>query len=396
MGLGGIVNSVVNRAREVVHRAENTFRNTTGAAERHLPTIRQFDDAARNMTSRRLGNDPVSDITRTAFRTAKNQVAPLTNPVSGGVLDDIGDFGRGLLDRGRRFVGGARNFAENGLNRAIDAGRTFVNSKVESIIGFGRSVVEGVGQTLSGFGQILNPAPLDKLFRGDFSGAWNDFKNNFDNGIKDVAGGFVKSTVQAVVDSFVVELNGTISAVQTLVGLEPPSRALNEREISELRKVYGDSIDYSQIRLKEGHLGIANGLAPHTVGNTIYIPEGWIKSDDPNRAANRNKLLVHESAHIWQYQNGGTDYIGESLWNQAAGAISGGSRDAAYEFDQPVKDGKSWAELNPEQQAHLLDQAYKAGIFDDPNARFLLDDGTDITDYARNAVNEVRNGRGAP
>ena len=388
MGLGSIVSSVVNKAVEIAKPVVNTVRDTVRTAERIAPTVSQFNSVAQNITGRLLGNDPVSDITRTAVRTAQNLVAPAANAVTRSVLDDIGDFGRGFLD-------GFRETAGNIINRTVDAGRTLFNSTVEGLTGFGRSVFEGAGQFLSGVGQVLNPGPLDNLLRGDFSGAWNEFKNNAAGGFQDIGGGLVKATVQAVADTVIVGLNGTVSALQTLVGLEPPSRGLNEQEIAALRSVYGDSIDYSQIRLKEGHLGIANGLAPHTVGNTIYIPEGWLDPNNANYQANRNELLTHETAHVWQFQNGGTDYIGESLWNQALGWLSGQSRNAAYDFEQPVRDGKSWEQLNPEQQAALIEESYRDGLFTDPNAR-LVYNGTDYTDYARNAIAEMRAGRGAP
>lgn len=170
---------------------------------------------------------------------------------------------------------------------------------------------------------------------------------------------------------------------------------MNEGEIAQLRSVYGDSMDYSQIRIKEGHLGIANGLAPHTIGNTIYIPEGWLDPTSANYQADRNELLVHEAAHSWQYQNGGTDYIGESLWNQFSGWVSGGNRNEAYDFGRAVNEGKVWSELNPEQQAALIEEAYRDGLFNDPNAR-LMHNGTDYTDFARRAIAEMRAGRGAP
>ncbi len=388
MGLGSIVNSVVNTARNVVQTVDNTIRNTVRTAERIAPTVSQFNSVAQNMTGRLLGNDPISDITRTAVRTAQNLVAPVAERAARGVLDDIGDFGRGLFN-------GFRETAGNVINRVVDTGRTFFNSTVEGLIGFGRSVIEGTGQFFSGVGQVLNPSPLDNLWRGDFSGAWNEFRNNAAGGLQDIGGGLIKATVQSVFDTAVVGLNGLVSGLQTLVGLEPTSRGLNEQEIASLRSVYGDSIDYSQIRIKEGHLGIANGLAPHTVGNTIYIPEGWLDPNSANYSADRNELLAHEAAHVWQFQNGGTDYIGESLWNQFQGWVSGQSRNAAYDFEQPVRDGKSWAQLNPEQQAALIEEAYRDGLFTDPNAR-LVYNGTDYTDYARTAIAEMRAGRGAP
>lgn len=396
MGLGSIVDSVANKAREIANNVENKVEKTVSTvAEKAAPTISQFNSAAENMTSRLTGGDPLGDITRTAVKTVTNLPAPALRNDIGGILGDIGDFGKGLLDRGRDFVDGAKSVAGNVANRVVDSGRSLVNGFVESTTGLVRSVVEGGAQVLSGVGQVFNPAPLGKAFSGDVSGAWSDFKNNFTNGISDIGGGFIKGTVQAAADTAVVGLSSVVSAVQTRIGLEQPSRALTEQETAELRKVYGDSIDYSQIRIKEGFLGVNQFLAPHTIGNTIYVPKGWLDPNSSNYAQQRNDLLAHETAHVWQYQNGGTDYIAESLWNQAAGALSGGDRSAAYEFEQPIKDGKSWAELNPEQQAHLMEEAYRHGLFDDPNARFVYN-GSDYTDYARGAITEMRAGRGAP
>lgn len=388
MGLGSIVSSVVNKAVEVVKPVVDTFTNPIKAAEKIAPTISQFNSVAENMTGRLLGNDPISDITRTAVRTAENLVAPVAENVTKGILGDIGDFFGGAFD-------GVKDFAGNIINRAVDAGRTIIDTNIAEIVGFGRSVVEGAGQFLSGVGQVFSPSPIDNLLRGDFSGAFDEFKNNLSNGFQNIGGGLVKATIQSVADTAIVGLNGLVSSVQTLIGAEPPSRGLNEREIAELQKIYGDSIDYSQIRIKEGNLGIANGLAPHTVGNTIYIPEGWLDPNSANYQADRSELLAHETAHVWQYQNGGTDYIGESLWNQFKGWVSGQSRNAAYDFGKAIDEGKSWADLNPEQQAALMEESYRDGLFTDPNAR-LVYNGTDYTDFARGAIAEMRAGRGAP
>ena len=388
MGLGSIVSSVVNKAVDIVKPVVDTITKPASILEKITPTVSQFNSVTQNITGRLLGNDPITDITRTAFQAAEKLVEPAAEAVAKNVLGDIGGF------FGDAF-GGVKDFLGNVGNRIVDAGRTVLDSSVEGLIGFGRSVFEGAGQFFSGIGQVLNPSPLLKVFQGDFSGALNDFKNNALNGLQDIGNGLVKTFIQAPFDTFIVGLNGAVSAIQTLVGAEPPSRELTNQEIIELKKVYGDSIDYSQIRVKEGNLGLANGLAPHTIGNTIYIPEGWLDPNSANFQKDHNELLAHETAHVWQYQNGGTDYIGESLWNQFKGWVSGGSRDDAYNFGKAIDAGKSWAQLNPEQQAALMEESYRDGLFDDPNAR-LVYNGTDYTDFARTAIAEMRAGRGAP
>jgi hypothetical protein len=381
----------VRLAERTINGAENTVDTAVKTAEKVVSTAAQSDAAVNSITARFAGENPIDDITRSVARRVGEAVV---GEAERRVETARQNFGGWLQEQAGNFLNGARSAVENVVERGVDAGRSLVNGTIEGLYGFGRSVVEGLGQTITGFGEMLNPAPLAKVFQGDFSGAWNDFKNNFSQGASDVGRGLIKTTVQAVFDTAIVGLSSGVSAIQTLVGLEPPSRALNSSEIATLQSVYGDTIDYSQIRLKEGFIGANQFLAPHTVGNTIYIPQGWLDPTSADYQANRNQLLVHETAHVWQYQTGGTDYIGESLYNQAVGAMSGGDRGAAYNFEKPIQAGKSWAELNPEQQAHLIEEAYVQGLFSNPNAR-LIHKGNDFTDFARTAIQEMLAGRGA-
>jgi hypothetical protein len=192
----------------------------------------------------------------------------------------------------------------------------------------------------------------------------------------------VKTFLQTPADAVLMMGGRAISAIQTLIGVEPPGRKLTGDEIETLRKVYGDSLDYSRIRIKEGDAGLfsTTGRA-FTHGDTVYIP----KDDLPLT----KDLLVHEMAHVWQHQNGGTDYMSEALWAQYFGD--------GYEFEKALKEGKSFDQMNPEQQAEFLQQAQLKGFFDntDPNRRFIYN-GTDYTDQLNAALRMVRAGKGAP
>lgn len=66
-------------------------------------------------------------------------------------------------------------------------------------------------------------------------------------------------------------------------------------------------------------------------------------------------VLVHETTHVWQNQNGGTDYISEALWAQFTVGYGYG--------DDIFHKKKTWAMLNPEQQGQLIQDAYDAGYF---------------------------------
>ncbi len=115
------------------------------------------------------------------------------------------------------------------------------------------------------------------------------------------------------------------------------------------------------------------GGAARTVGDTIYIPEGKLTPD----------LLDHESTHVWQFQHGGDDYMGEALYGQSLGE--------GYDYQQGIDEGKSWSELNPEQQAELIQEAYKNGFFDTG----MWSGRPDLTAYMNDVLTQLRAGNGA-
>jgi hypothetical protein len=430
MGLGGIIKSAFHKAENVFHKAENDVKKTVQTVEK--TTAKQVSAFVGNVVGK-LGNDASiakfvptqpnapARLPKGAIGLASSQskgflgdlwdgiksvgnaigsaVSSVGNAI-GSAFSSVGNAIKKGFEWGKTAVGNALEWGRNALkevgNRALDIGKSVLNFVTEGVGGLVRSAFEGAGKILSGVGSLLNPAPLLKLFTGDFKGAWEDFKGNIGDGLSKIGNGLVQGLIQGPFDTAVIGLQNIVSIAQTAIGVEPVGRSLNETETAELRKVYGNSIDLSQIRIKEGDLGLNNLLAPHTIGNTIYLPKNsMLDPSNPRYSQDRLETLVHEVAHTWQYQNGGTDYIGASVWNQLKGAVSGGSRNAAYEYDEPIKSGKSWTELNPEQQAHLIENAYVQGLFDNPNATFRLKDGTDATAYVRDAINQMRNGRGA-
>jgi hypothetical protein len=65
-------------------------------------------------------------------------------------------------------------------------------------------------------------------------------------------------------------------------------------------------------------------------------------------------VLIHEMGHVWQYQNGGLDYIPSSLIPQIAAGISGQSRNAAYDWRAAIRARIPWENWNAEQQAECI------------------------------------------
>ncbi|MFY0582788.1 hypothetical protein ACN28S_58540 [Cystobacter fuscus] len=66
-----------------------------------------------------------------------------------------------------------------------------------------------------------------------------------------------------------------VSGVQTKLGLETPGCPLGARQLMELRKVFGGSIDYGRVCIKTGRLGLlALPRRPFVLGYTLYLPSG--------------------------------------------------------------------------------------------------------------------------
>ncbi|MCB9645991.1 MAG: hypothetical protein H6730_05235 [Deltaproteobacteria bacterium] len=100
-----------------------------------------------------------------------------------------------------------------------------------------------------------------------------------------------------------------------------------------------------------------------------------------------SQLMAHEMAHVWQFQNGGSDYMSEALTSQWWGH--------GYDWQASVP-GTAWEDLEPEQQAEFIEQAWASGFFNDPEHNTFVYGGVDYTDYLKTALTKIRNGEGAP
>lgn len=181
--------------------------------------------------------------------------------------------------------------------------------------------------------------------------------------------------------------NEELRRLQDLGQVKAPERRLTAEERASLEAIYGDSIDYDAVVVREGDIGLFNrDDRPLVLGNTILVPEGRL--DDDGQISGGD--LIHEAAHLWQFQHGGIDYIKESLEDQ------GQRGSGAYDYEADVLAGKPWDELGPEQQAHLIEEAYEQGYFDaNGRGRFEIN-GQDATAYLEEALRQIRGGYGSP
>ena len=169
-------------------------------------------------------------------------------------------------------------------------------------------------------------------------------------GSADLAAGVAQGILQAPADAALMLGGRLLSAIQTLAFLETTARRLTADEVALLGSVFAGGLDYGAVRLKEGRIGLL-GL-PHrafTHGDTVFVPWRW----KPEQAASRAALLVHEAVHVWQHQRRGTAYLSEALLAQWLGD--------GYNFATGLVAGRRWPELNPEQQAEMVERAFSAG-----------------------------------
>lgn len=146
-----------------------------------------------------------------------------------------------------------------------------------------------------------------------------------------------------------VRLPAVEEAVRQIVEVEAGAtgRPLTRDEIALAQPVFGRSVDYSRVRIRE--TSVAPGT---TVGNVIRMDPGFTIAN-----AWQAEVLIHEMTHVWQYQHGGTGYMSVALQTQIAAAGRTGSRNEAYDYTPDA--AKTFFDYTPEQQG-LIVQNYFA------------------------------------
>lgn len=272
-------------------------------------------------------------------------------------------------------VGG--NFLRSLADRGIDNMRTIGNGAIDIARNFIRLPLEIHGAIVRDFGEALK--------------AWA--RGDVGEGFKRAGLAFVEPLRRgggAVVDSAMIFGQGIGNVFGNTFGIHEPSRGLSKPEREYLKKVYGDSLNLEDIRIHKGNLTTTLlGMAPHTVGNDIYLPdEGPDNCFNADGSLNEKGLqtLMHEAAHVYQAQHGGNGYIHEALLTNAEGLVDSGNRNQGYDWTVPFRAGKPFNEWNPEGQAKFLETMGKArqGMFDS-NGDGVADTSYDLN---RNGVVE--------
>jgi len=232
------------------------------------------------------------------------------------------------------------NLLREVIDRGVDSVRSIGNGVIDICRNFYRLPLEIVG----GFEHDIGEA-LKHWARGDIGGGFERLGMAFVNPFKRAGG--------AVVDSVMIAGQGIGNVFGNVFGLHEPSRGLSKAERDYLKSMYGDSLNLEDIRIHKGNISRDLGMAPHCVGNDIYLPEKCFNADGSLNEEGR-LTLVHEAFHAYQAQHGGNGYIHEALLWQA------GDRKTAYEWTVALREGKPFNEWNPEQQAEFMETMARA------------------------------------
>ena len=148
------------------------------------------------------------------------------------VADDVIDVASDVVDKVQDANPLSSVFDVMGLNKVTDAVQVMGGSALDEMFGIVRNGIEGIDEIGEGVGEI--------------------FKGDFKEGFKDIGVGLFDITIGSKFDASLFFAAKSVEAIQGFAGIEGPARGLTDAEKQDLREVYGDSIDYDRVVIREG------------------------------------------------------------------------------------------------------------------------------------------------
>lgn len=277
--------------------------------------------------------DAVVETTDTVVDTTVDvaeTIVETVGSVAGGSLDITGDAVESVFE-----VIGLDDWG-NEIDNTLDAVGDDIESLTNIIGDISITAVERVANAI-----VQTPDRLEE-FSDDF---FDDFWNH-DAGI---GTGFVDWLTNNTINA--AEIVGLPEVIETVADIVKvtTTRPLSDREISIAQSVFGNSIDYSLVRIDEWALTAApevNGGRPYVMFNTINT---W-------GALDNDHTLIHELTHIWQYQvEYGADYAPLALEAQNSEGYDYGGISA---LESRMNEGQVITSFNLEQQGDIVADYY--------------------------------------
>lgn len=135
-----------------------------------------------------------------------------------------------------------------------------------------------------------------------------------------------------------------------LSSLKSSVRPLTPAEVALAKTVYGESIDYSLVRIDE-----RAWLGPRQF-HFAYVSLNMINTFGSMSAAH----FIHEMMHVWQYQHLGIKYIPLALHAQHIG--QGYDYGGEQALRKAVADDKDILSFNYEQQAEMMADYFRLKV----------------------------------
>jgi hypothetical protein len=270
------------------------------------------------------------------FKDAVNSVVDAVEDVVTTVTDVVADVVETIGSTIQNGINAIGNAVANVpyIGKPLRGGLRWLGGITSGIFNVGAAMIKAslgiLGATITGGIQILG---------GILSLDWELIKKGGLSIGAGLLGGLIYTTASS------------ISLFQKVLFLQNFERNLTKEEHSRLKKIFHDSISLYNIRIVEGRSGIYDiNNYPFTLGNTIYLKD--------TNLINEFETLIHESIHVWQYQNYGSRYTAEAIVAQSY--YSGNSAyNWVLELDQRGK--SSWEEFNREAQAAFMEDVWKKG-----------------------------------
>ena len=153
---------------------------------------------------------------------------------------------------------------------------------------------------------------------------------------------------------------------------DTPSKArrLTVGEAAIARRVFGEAIDLSRVRI----VGWRGGRFAFVIGSRIAFPPG-APQDFAAAPLWLQAWLVHELTHVWQFQTRPLRAVASWLKTLVTGGY--GPRLAGYRYGLPLR---PWDAYNIEQQARIVEHGFLA---DAGHTTEAMPAGICAADYSR-------------
>lgn len=157
-----------------------------------------------------------------------------------------------------------------------------------------------------------------------------------------------------------VELTGIFSFVDMIRRVFIKTRMLTKEEIEQAKLVFGDSIDYRQVRISENSKMAAFGakkVGKKHLGFVLFRTVNFSRELSHVNGANDMAWLIHELVHVLQYNTIGIQYVLLALRAQRNGGYNYGGKEG-------LSKAAALQSFNLEQQADIARDYYLAILSD--------------------------------